>query len=347
MYWFIVHLFLLANKIMFVFLLGMQITNFGFNNFNQQPMFGTRVSALGKQIDKVVFNKGKDCHNVTKLYGMLFDYIRNPNIKSKMLGEGFHEKVFSIDDKYVLKYKQNQRPVLGTFSFNPREVGIDLGDLKSYFGKILMRFGDVKILRNVSSNGEHIPAGIPRMMFGKFPKEKLIDYYNKEYLPTFARLPQRSFDRIAKDFACLNSKSKYYYGLEFDTHNPNNIVLVGKSTLRIVDDINEVIDEEPNTVSGLLDIFLKRANTCMLAPKTEENRSLRLELFKKVILAGEKYELPLSSGNIYDNTVWDMVCDFGKSGDEIRWRLNELRENFPNIKERLNMVQKELGLLEG
>lgn len=309
---------------------------------NNKYSFGMRVSKIGRQIDKVIATNGVEKSSITELRTMLNDYFNNPQMQDKLINEGFHEKVFFIDDKYVLKYHQNTTPFVGNFIFNPN-FGNLLSDLKSYFGKVIMRFGDIKILRNVSSDAKHIPAGIPRRMLGNYPKDELIAYYNNIYLPIFANLPQRSFDRIAKDFSCLNKKGSGIYRMKFDTKNPNNIVLVGSSTLRIVDDIDDVIGINPNCTADLLDVFLRKANTSMLAPKTIENKPLRKELFKKIILAGEKYELPLSSNPDYDKKVLDFVCDFGKNGDDIVSYIDSLRNNIKNKKIRLETVENYLS----
>lgn len=322
----------------------MQIVNQPYTSSGQKnhPYFGMRISKLGHQIDEVLSQKGKNSENVNKLRFMLEDYFLSAINDGEPVGQGFFGRVFTIDDKYVFKCKNGQFPDAenGAFSIktNDAETQGFLTGLKTYFGGILMQFGDVKILRNVSSDGKHIPVGVPCKMLGKYSKNELEYYYNNIYLPTFANLPQRSFDRVAKDFAYLNKRSDAYYGYQFDTNNSNNIVIVGTTTLRIVDDINNVCEPNPNRLCGLLDMFLKKANTGMLAPKSAENRALRFELFKKLILAGEKYELPLTTGREYDNNVWNMVCDFGQSGEEVLYNLNKIRTVTKSIRERLEHV---------
>ncbi len=325
----------------------MNVTYNPINIYNPQNKkahcsFGMRISKIGRQIDKVIATKASEPDSIMELRRMLEDYFKSPQSQEKLINEGFHEKVFLIDDKYVLKYRHNSKPNVGNFTFDPGFSYL-LNGLKSYFGKVLMRFGDIKILRNVSSNSQHVPAGIPRRMIGNYPKDELIAYYNNIYLPIFANLPQRSFDRIAQDFSCLNKKGFGVYRMKFDTRNPNNIVLAGSSTLRIVDEIDDVIGINPNCTAGLLDVFLRKANTIMLAPKTSENKPLRSELFRKVILAGERYELPLISNPDYDNKVWAFVCDFGKDSEDIISFITSLRENVKNKKLRLEAVNDYLS----
>jgi len=308
-------------------------------NIKNQPSFGMKVSKVGRQIDRVLEQKGLCPQDVKCLRARLGDYFSSSDMDKRLIGSGFHGNVFAIDDKYVFKLKFGESPNIEHGKFvMPGKGGISLSGLKTYFGGVLMSLGNVQIMRNVSTDNRHMPAGIPRRMLVKFNNEDLKAYYNNIYLPTFANLPQRSFDRLAKDFAYLNKQSRFYYGLQFDTNNPNNIVLVGTSTLRIVDDINEVMEEAPNRVCGLLDMFLKKANTMMLAPKSDENRGLRLELFKKIILAGEKYELPLTSARDYDRNVWKMVCDFGNGGWQIPLDLHWIRMHEKNKTARLAKV---------
>ena len=325
----------------------MLIINSGLLNNNvyrcnrTQPNFGMRVSKLGRQIDEVLATKGSDTGSVDKLRGMLKDYF---STSKTMLGMGFQEKVFAVDDKYVIKSQSAQFCDSGKISFDTGDKV--LTGLKSYFGGVLMRIGNLKILRNVSSDGKHIPAGIPVRMIGQYPADDLEYYYNNIYLPLFANLPQRSFDRIAKDFACLNSKGGTMYGLQFDINNSNNIVLAGTSTLRIIDDINEVQMSEPNRVTALLDMFLKKANASMLAPEqTPQTKPLRLQIFKKLILAGEKYELPLTFDTVYDKKVWEMVCKFGTTGDETLADISSMRKNIKDKKRRLQCVASYLEKL--
>lgn len=94
-------------------------------------------------------------------------------------------------------------------------------------------------------------------------------------------------------------------------------------------------------------MLLKKANTSMLAPMTKENRPLRFELFKKIILAGEKYDLPyISPFRVYDENVWNIVCDFGDSGVKTLEILTSLRQKQANPRKRLDMVLDYLNGLQ-
>lgn len=185
----------------------MQITNF--STANTPFTFGMRVSKLGRQIDKVLEQNGSNNNDVNRLRLMFEDYFVRDLNESNTLGKGFYGCVYSIDDKYVFKCKNGETPdaEIGAFKLAPKAFRENLSGLKTYFGGILMQLGNVAILRNVSSDGKHIPAGIPRAMLSKFPNDELVVYYNSIYLPIFANLPQRSFDGLAKDFDYLNKKA--------------------------------------------------------------------------------------------------------------------------------------------
>lgn len=309
---------------------------------NTQPAFGMRVSKVGRQIDKVLSQEGTVQAEVRQLRLMLDEYFRTRGVENTVIGEGHNGRVFGIDDKYVCKCWDKQVPEVnrGQFSLLDEYGAKPVEGLKTYFGGILMRLGNVKILRNVSSDGKHMQAGIPYSMMDMFSSEELQHYYNNIYLPTFAKLPQRSFDSIAGDFAALNRKGNGYNNFQFDTNNPNNIVLVGTSTLRIVDELYPVIDANPNRVCGLLDMFLNKANVSIMAPITDENRALRFEMFKKIMLASEKHGLPLSTNRYHDDDVWNRVCNFGQpeTGEEIVQILTQIRNTSSSPKESFERV---------
>lgn len=333
---------------------------------NNVPHFGQYVSRLGRSIDDVLRVNEPSSKSLSALYDELLNFVRSPKFLSKQKGEGHFSHVYNIDDKYVLKVPKH--------CCAEPDKNIELREplfpqLKTYYGDTLLISGDLKILKNVSSDNKHTVVGVPAKIIKENPMpnpraegcirygmvfadyqygNEILKYYNEVYLPTFSALPQSSFDKIAKDLALLNKKGFDNYGFSIDTNNPNNIVLVGKSSLRIVDDINVVNKRKPNSIAGLLNMFLVRAshNIVLPLPTNDSSKILRFQLLKKIILAGEKYDLPLTCYNVQDKNIWYHACyGLKDSGLNVIEKIQKMRDNIPDKKQRVIEVEKYLNKL--
>lgn len=307
------------------------------------PQFsGYTRTVLGRAIDEYVKTPTPTVEMTEKLLEKVKKFLAGGK-EGKALGAGFRGRVFKIDDKYVLKTDNGAECYeLET----PKIASVpNLRDLKSYFGAPVLSFNRFcRVLRNVSSDGKHMCAGIPSS------KEKNLifqgqkaQYWNEEYLPRFSELPQKSFDALAKDFYELNLLGKQGQYLAFDTKNPNNIVLVGKNTLRIVDDLDKTYSPNQNTTAGLLNLLVNKMDLDYNAPKDLTNIAQRCTLIKKIILAGEKNNLPLMNTH-FDCVILDCVCEeFCNYRDLVR----DIREiNFQynaDKKMRLEKIEKYLN----
>ena len=76
-----------------------------------------------------------------------------------------------------------------------------------------------------------------------------------------------------------------------------------------------------------------------LAPKDITNQANRKALIKKVILAGEKYELPLLKGET-DLRTWRNITEEFCEYREITDVLKKLRREIPDTKIRLEKVDE-------
>ena len=259
------------------------------------PTFTGYKSVFGKKLEKALASPKTTRQSASRLLDDFADMYHKRVRMNNKIGSGFYGTVYKIDDCYVLK-RGNEKLV-------PEFGGIEVvrklkfGHLKHYFGEAIAKIynnngEDMAILKNVYSKGKSIPVGIPDGFGNIHTKDECLEYYNKVYLPKFAKLPQRSFDGIAKDFALLNkmnTKRKYY---TFDYINPNNFVLTGK-TLRIIDDINKFGYKTSNCVTDMLEVFICRMDMDKYAVFDEELISLRKELAKKIILAGARHKVPM------------------------------------------------------
>lgn len=234
------------------------------------------------------------------LFRRAFDYAL-PDIKSakNILGEGFHETVYKIDDEFAAKLPMfNSGLKIWDANEHLTLSKNEYGDLKTYYGEIIAKLGEAKILRNL---GKHTPAGVSQ------ESVELEDYFSK-YIPQFAKVPQESFNDIAEDCARLNSrhdKKNYYYQV-FDYMNPNNIVLKDNK-LYLVDRI-KTHSKHPNTTTDLLDMLLSKYDCMNVIPAPSEGFSKHLNqartLFKKIVVAGATANLPLKVNEASAEKVW-------------------------------------------
>lgn len=304
------------------------------------PAFGYNRTKLGYAIDDYLKESGTtSLTDITNGLKKLF--IRHKNF----LGEGFYGQVYKIDDKYVAKIDTRRRINLDELDKLQDTSSTFFDKLKTYYGEPLINLEkQIVVLKNVSSNGKHTNAGVPKQITSAMTYGEQLQYWNEKYLPVFANLPQKSFDNLAKDFATLNtyrSGSIYY---SFDTKNPNNAVLVGKNSLRIVDDINKTYTKNENTTAALLRLFVEKIDLDYLVEKDITNETLIKELTKKIILAGEKHELPLCTLGV-DLKTWQHVCGDYCNIREIIEGLEKIRKKTPNTQERLEKAEKLLDTI--
>ena len=324
-------------------------------NYSPIPNFTGYKSKFSKSLEKNLKGKNYNSYDEHKL---LSEFIRTYNKKVKpkfQLGTGFYGTVYKIDDSYVLKR--------GNETVGPEIAGIEINkkrkfsNLKHYFGeavaKIFNNYGeDMTIMKNVYSKGKSIPAGVPDEFAKTHTYRECINYYNKQYLPLFAKLPQKSFNGIASDFAQLNkmctSKKSYF----FDYVNPNNFVLCGK-TLRILDEINEDSIRTKNCVTDMLEVFVNRMDIDHNSVFDNELVFLRRQLVKKIILAGVRYQVPMyhsksdliSWGTTFNDLLGLNIDE--KQLNNIIDTINTCSIKNKNVKKRLETAEKYLDNILG
>lgn len=307
------------------------------NNTYRKPSFcGYTRTKFGRSIDEFVSANSNEAEKIKTLTNLFHQFLGKS--QKNELGEGYRANVYKIDDKYVLKIDKTANiysPIL-----NPSHEKTSLfKNLKAYFGGSVMSFNNgIKVLKNVSSNGEQLPAGIKIHFKSPMPLSEKITTWNTKYLPKFSNLPQKAYDQIAKDFSNLNKVTSGGYSYEFDTINPNNFILVGNS-IRIVDDVNETLQKNPNGVAGLLRVFLEMMDTDTQAPKDLMNMGMRHSLLKKIILAGEKYELPLVTKQ-KDLRTWQYVLEDTCDSRNLLDKLKKYRQIYPDMNIRLEKVKQ-------
>ncbi|MBQ8460655.1 hypothetical protein IJ541_11235 [bacterium] len=261
------------------------------------PQFTGYRSVLSKKLDKTI--QSRKCSKTAReeIINDLTKFIRKKARTKRILGEGFFNSVYKIDDKYALK--RSSEAIFTRISDFKINRNLKFKNLKHYFGEFIANIYDaggdeLKILRNVYSKGRATPVGIPRTYAKTHTYPEGLKYYYENCLPILANLPQRSFDGIAKDCAQLNKMCTRRTSYTFYYCNPNNFVLTGK-TLRILDDIDVEHSNKRNSVANLLKVFINQIDLDYFAVYNPEQLPLRKLLAKKIILAGVRHELPMYS----------------------------------------------------
>lgn len=309
--------------------------------YNKPIQFQGYKSVFSRKLESVIAEGKKECKGQSFLTDWLKKFVAKKMRADRKIGEGFHGEVYKIDDKYVLKIHKHHRPYADIMDNIPKQK---FASLKTYYGEPVATFSDIKILKNVSSNGKHIQAGIPEKFSRTMTEEQCKKYLENVYLPIFSEVPQKSFDAIAKDCDTLNKMGSEYVTYEFDYLNPNNFVLVGK-TIRITDVISKGSTENPNTVSDLLYVFIQKSGLDTYVEYSKKAEPFRRELLKKIVLAGMKHNLPLGD-NPYGRKVWQVVStDLCKSEEyhlTIIDKLAKLQKEIPDTKLRLKKTEEYL-----
>ena len=190
------------------------------------PSFCGYKSEFGKILDKYlaepVHNKAEE-KDIIDVFSKTVSKKMSP--KNEM-GRGCHGTVYAIDDDYVFKIANRSTPRFGKLSII---ADILVNNLKTYYGSVVARIGNMEIMKNAFKTDDVLPAGLPMRWMSRGEK---LEYYNEVYLKRFCELPQSAYDKLAEDFKTLNSLGK-----EFDTKNPNNFIADGND-VKIVDEIS-------------------------------------------------------------------------------------------------------------
>jgi len=319
--------------------------NINFQHNRNKISFG-RQSEFGKLLNEIL-NKGKaskkDRNILAQKLSQIFPNIAKPDNK---LGEGFFSYVYNIDENFVLKIFKGYKPE--TFEMDPLPQN-GFSALKTYFGDYVASFGEeMEILRNVSKSGKHLQAGVPDKYGQLNTMQDCIKYYEEIYLPIFSRVPQSEFDKIAKDLKTLNSMCRNYV---FDYNNPNNFILAPGKKLRITDEIGsgKDINIKVNSIENLLNVYLAKINLYTYAVFNEKVLDLRRKLYTKIILAGMKYNLPITNSKDTFIKCWEFVtnelCQSNIPAAQVKKELQRIQEQFPNTQKRLKMTKQYLKFI--
>ncbi len=241
----------------------------------------------------------------------------------KFIEEGSHNSVYKITRKYVARIPNNTE-------IKPEELPDNLNfgkslfsKLHNYYGEAIASLGKFQILKNV---GFHKPAGVPEHIIKFLSRGQINKYYTKKYLPTFANIPQSSYDELAQDISKLNEiKLGPRQFCLFDSLNPNNIVL-HNGKLFLVDEIDTNYDKSyGNTTAKLFEVFINRASKDFESPDAKNKTKLVRKIFKKIILASSKADL-LHADTKEDFANWQKALKKCKIKDDANDVLNSISQ---------------------
>ena len=298
------------------------------NNYN--PNFCGYKSDFSKKLNKYLADS---IHDTTEEQNIIdcFEKTLEKNLsENNIKGRGFHGVVYGIDDDYVFKIENQTVPKPDKIS-----VIIDtaLNSLKSYYGNVIAKIGNIEIMRNAARTENSLPAGLPMKQMSKSEK---LEYYNNVYLKRFSEIPQSSYDKIAQDFKTLNSLGK-----QFDTINPNNFTADGDE-IKIVDKITDTNQHNPNTLAKLFKVFINSYDANNTAAFDILAVQRRKNLLKKIILAAEKSELPYYC-DLADRQELNLamhLCDYPGGFSDIQRTLTDYRRKYSDINTRLQKISE-------
>ncbi len=260
------------------------------SSFRNPVVSDANISRLGNLIDIILKKSSVTQKEEEAVRNLIQTELYNLRRKDRLLGEGFHESVYRIDDNYAVKMhpKEYASSIIDkNDSFHILKD--EYSELKRYYGGVLARFGGFYVLRNL---GKHIPAGVPQSI----KESKSVDYYRKEYLPTFAQVPQESYNALLEDCAILNRRCDEgidFYCRVFDFVNSNNIVLKDNN-LYWVDNISSSASEK-NSTMNILNMMLNKYKLdgfSAIFNGYGESLNYAKTIFDKVIIAGAAVKLP-------------------------------------------------------
>ena len=305
------------------------------NRYKQTPNFNG-TSRFSQELQTYISNSVKSEEAEQKLIETFKNTLSQCITPENKIGSGKFGSVYRIDDEFVLKTPNNENIEADKVSFEDNPI---IGQLKTYYGNIIAKFGNIKILKNAAATSSTLPAGVKEELLERSQK---MNYYREVYLQRFSRLPQKAFDDIAADFKTLGKERK-----SFDTINPNNFIADGDS-IRIVDDIQIPDDKMFNSLAGLVKVLLTSYDRNTKAEFDILAVGARRTILRKLILAGEKCKLDFGHTPAERKELNDALelCSIQTPWRDVQADLCEIRRLFPDETERLAKINQYIDDLE-
>jgi len=303
-----------------------------------KPSFGIKIPELESAIDTFVSKPVNNSVEKRTLVELIKKFAKTIFQPESFIGSGCESKVYDMG-KYVFKIPKNvffipksgnEVPLYLTPNIvkNKHPMNLD-----SYYGESLLEIGNLRILRNI---GEHIPCGVPYSILKNMSKEEIYNYYFEKYFPKIAKLPQSAFDKFAQDI------NKIKYPKTIDFQNPNNTTITIDDRIILTDDLlncNKYCGE--NSTAKLLRIFMLDASLDIYTPGFDKYLKEVQGLFKKIVLAGEKAGLIISSCQEDNLLLKDALskCNAKIGCDEFLQCMSKIRRSNESAADKLKNIE--------
>lgn len=286
-------------------------------------------SKLGKDLLEFISNDVKDVSKEKSLIDTFEQKLVDIAKPSNMVGEGFYGAVYKLDDELLVKISKFVKPILDAIRPGNKTK------LKTYYGEPVLEIGNIKVLQNAATTPKSIPAGING--HDLLPDE-IMRYYRQIYLKRFSNMPQKAYNALAYDFKVLGRNGKSY-----DTVNPSNFIADGER-IKVVDDIEDRDGRFLSTLAGMMKVFINKYALDQYANYDPEAVHLRRVILTKIILAGERVDLPRGS-KLFELEEIDKALAFSDVKEPwhlIEIKLDRIKNYYSNPDERVSRVRKYL-----
>ena len=295
---------------------------------NSNMSFTSYKSAFSQHLETVLSSRS-DAVQENLLKIEFKDVFEKHNKKEFSMGAGNFNRVYKIDDFYVMRYPFTTfSPRIDSFRRPIDTYQTRIGkQLKSYYGVTQAEFGEVQILKNACEDKDFV---ICQTLENIANYNDRVDYFTQKYLPAFASLPQAAYNDLASDLKLMNSfKAVDGRNYCFDILNPRNFIKVGNE-IRVVDDIENsgTIYKSGNNLATLLDIFFSSTHGILGSSYSMKDRQNMKDIFIKCIVAAENSGLEWGDYEMIAGTFSSYMKNIGLSSD-----LKSIKKAVKNIKE--------------
>lgn len=300
---------------------------------------------LDGTIDTLLNGSEFNIFNKLKFHKILNEALPAIIQPENFINKGRESKVYRISDKYVAKIQRGHYEKDSVHFYDPVTFpSKKFKELDFYYGEPVVRVGKVDILKNATPDEKHVQCGTTFHYSGSVSGEEL-RRYETEYLPICSKLPQASFDNLARNLMILNNKTaRNLKGQKLtyipDIINPNNLLISGDKFV-LVDKLDTVPVKNPNSVFTMLEPLLLRLNPEQTASHSPELEGVRKNIFKKILIAAEKHELPLDSPIKYEFSEWTL--SHVVRTDDVLYNMRQMRKDGVPLKERLDVIESALA----
>ncbi len=271
------------------------------------------------------------------------DVFEKHNRKEYSMGAGNYNRVYKIDDFYVMRYPFSTfSPKINAFRRPHNSVQNRIGNcLKTYYGATQAEFGEVQILKNACEDKDFVICQTLEKI-SNYPDR--VNYFTQVYLPAFASLPQSAYDNLACDLKLMNKfKSKEGNSYCYDILNPRNFIKVGDE-IRVVDEIENsgTLYTSGNNLATLLDIFFSSTHGILERSYSVEDKENLKNIFIKCILAAENAGLDWGDYEKIAGPVSNYLHNIGVSGDLKRIQHAIKKIDEPDYSKRNEVIKNTL-----